>query len=654
MIPDSDTDTPSGTSAGASPGIPGTGPEARPPAGQEAGQEAVRGLLLSRPPFDGLPAAELDGLAASVTVRRLPAGAVLVEPGGTVAAVSLVAAGALEVQAPSGELLSRRGEGEAAGVQAVLEGAPAGNRITALEDTLLYDIPAAEFRRLRATHPAVARFFAPPGSERRRDTPAAPPAGWDGPAGLLGRRLADLIRREPVVVAPEASIAEAARRMRQADISCLPVVAADRLVGIVTDRDLRNRVLAAGLDPSLPVSAVMTPEPTRVEDTALLFEAQILLARHRIHHLPVLRGGRLVGVVTGTDLLRAQGRSFAFLATDVGTREDAAGIAEALRPLPQLVHDLVQTGASAYGIGHAVSALTDAATLRLVELAERRLGPPPVPYAWMALGSQARQEQTVRSDQDNALVIDDAYDPAAHGDWFARFAALVCEGLAAAGYELCPGDMMARNPAWRMPLAAWKETFGRWIRTPEPEALMKASVFFDMRAVAGHAPLVEELQRTVLAVARGNRLFLGHMTGAAMTHRPPLGFFRNLVLIPGGEHRHSLDMKHAGLVPIVDLARLYALDAGLPPVNSRDRLVAAGEAGTVSASGAHDLIDALDFLGLVRLRHQARLLAAGRPPDNYVLPEELSPFDRGHLKDAFAVVKSMQAAALAAYRGGRG
>ncbi len=613
---------------------------------------ATRTFLSRLPPFDALPDDALEACADAASVRRLAAGAVLHRAGEPVEALHIVASGALEAVAPDGQLLSRIGEGEAVGVQSLLSGGVARATVTAIEDTVLHAVPAALFHRLRAAHPALAAFFAPHGADRLRRAGAVA-AGPEG-APLTARRVGDLVRRAPVTVQPGASVADAVLLMEQFDVSCLPVVEAGRLVGILTDRDLRNRVLAGGRPVEAPVATVMTADPIRVEADAWLFQAQILMLRNRLHHLPVLRDGSLAGVVTSTDLLRTHLRSVVFLAGEIGEQEGAEGIAGALQGLPGMVQDLVEGGSGAYAIGHAVSCLADAATLRLIELAQRRLGPAPVPYLWLALGSQGRNEQTARTDQDNALILDDGYDPAAHGAWFAAFADFVCDGLATAGYVHCPGLIMAKTPAWRMTLTAWRRTFARWIDEPDPAALLNASVFFDMRPVAGDATLFERLQEPVLARAKGAGLFLAHLAGNAMTHQPPLGLFRNLVLISGGEHHRSLDMKLSGLVPIVDLARVHGLAAGVAKANSRDRLAAAGEAGRLSREGARDLMDALEFLGLVRLRHQVRRMRAGRPPDNYLLPEELSPFERGHLKDAFAVVKAMQAGALATYRGGWG
>lgn len=613
----------------------------------------IRDFIAAHHPFDLLPDTEVTALARLISVRYLRRGAVLMTPGEKVDALSIVRSGALETRDPDGALLARAGEGELAGLRALLRGGLAVNHIVAIEDSLLYQVPASEFHRLRDEHASFAYHFSPTGGDRLRG--ARVTAGTDDSSGLTTRRVGELVKRDPVVISRAATIQEAAAKMAAAGVSCLLVVDDDRLCGIITDRDLRSRVVAVARSPQEPVAAIMTPDPLSVPATAWLFQAMLLMSRHAIHHLPVQRAdGRPAGVITVTDLLRNQARSPALVAGDIYQRKDPEGIGQALTVIPDIVHDLVASGASSYAIGHAISSLADAATIRILQLAEEKFGPPPVPYLWLAVGSQGRNEQTARSDQDNCMVLSDDYDAAAHGDYFAQLATYVCHGLATAGYILCPGEVMAMNPKWRQTLRGWKSTFGRWIDEPEPKALMYSSVFFDMRPIAGDMSLFEGLHTHVLKKAQGSRLFLGHLTGNALTHRPPLGFFRNLVLISGGEHDHALDLKHTGIVPIVDLARIYALDGGLPQVNTKDRLEAACEMAKVSREGARDLIDALEFLGLVRLRHQARLIRDGQSADNYLRPEELSSFERSHLKDAFTVVKNMQSGASSTYRGGLG
>ena len=341
------------------------------------------------------------------------------------------------------------------------------------------------------------------------------------------------------------------------------------------------------------------------------------------------------------------------LAGEIHKHTTVAGLAQ-LRPRIQaLQRHLADAGTSAYSTGHIVTAITDAFTVRLIQLALERLGPPPVDYVWVAAGSQARSEQTAQSDQDNCLVLSDDYDEALHGDWFKAFARFVCDGLAACGYIHCPGEMMAMTDQWRQPRARWAQYFSQWVDTPDPMALMLTCVFFDLRAIHGRSELLETLRQQVLERTRGNSLFLAHMVGNALKHRPPLGLFGNITRIRGGEHGGTIDLKHSGIVPIVDLARLFALAGGGAAVNTQDRLEVAALSGEVSAQSARDLGEALEFISRLRIGHQARQMAQGKAPDNFLALQELSNFERSHLKNAFGVVQTVQGVLGQRYQSGR-
>ncbi|MGI9437094.1 MAG: putative nucleotidyltransferase substrate binding domain-containing protein, partial [Geminicoccaceae bacterium] len=286
----------------------------------------------------------------------------------------------------------------------------------------------------------------------------------------------------------------------------------------------------------------------------------------------------------------------------------------------------------------------DALTRRLLEMAEGELGPPPVPYLWLACGSQGRQEQTGVSDQDNCLFLDDGYQPKEHKSYFERLARAVSDGLDACGYYHCPGDMMATNPRWCQPVSIWRHYFRGWIAEPDPMAQMLASVMFDLRPISGTSVLFEGVQADTLKRARKNSIFRAHMISNSLKHTPPLGLFRGFALIRRGEHKDTLDLKLNGVVPIVDLARVYALEAGIDKVNTRERLLFAREAGSVSESGFRDILDAYDLIAITRLRHQANQVRVGEKPDNFVLPSVLSDLERNHLRGAFLVVKTLQSA----------
>ena len=476
-------------------------------------------------------------------------------------------------------------------------------------------------------------------------------AAGDPYATLMSQPLRSLLRHAPVTVSPGTSVAEAAARMRTHGVSSVLLVdASGRLRGIATDRDLRNRVLAVGADPALPVEAIATARLQVAQADAPAFEALLAMARHSIHHVPVLDGDKPIGLVTHTDLQQRLASSAVHLAATLHREQDVAGLARGVQAVPQLLRDLVAADASARATGQMVTAVTDAATIRLLQLAEAALGPPPVPYVWVAAGSQARQEQTARTDQDNALVMADGYDASAHGSYFRELARFVNDGLNACGYVYCPGEMMARTDAWRQPVSTWRSLFRRWTSTPEPKALMLTSVFFDLRAVHGDAALLEGLRREVLETTRGNRLFLAHLAANALKMRPPIGLFGQISTTREGDRRDLVDLKMGGLAPIVDLARLHALSLGDMAVNTHERLQTTGAGAEISEGAAHDLRDAFEFIGMARLRHQVRRLEAGEAPDNLVSLGELSHLERRQLKDALQVVNELHQVLAQRYR----
>jgi CBS domain-containing protein len=358
----------------------------------------------------------------------------------------------------------------------------------------------------------------------------------------------------------------------------------------------------------------------------------------------VVEAGKLVGILTQTDLTRFQATSSAALIQEIAAAPDTATLARIVRRIPELLVQLVAAQNPHQVVTRLITDIGDATTRRLLALAEAKLGPPPVPYLWLACGSQGRQEQTGVSDQDNCLILDDAATPDDDA-YFAELAKFVSDGLDEAGYFYCPGDMMATATRWRQPVRVWREYFANWIAKPSPEAQMLASVMFDLRPIGGHFSLFADLQEETLAAASKNSIFVAHMVSNSLKHQPPLGLFRGFATVRSGEHKNTIDLKHNGVVPVTDLGRVYALKGRLTEVNTRARLLAAIEAGSVSATGGRDLIDAYDMIAQTRLEHQAAQIQRGEKPDNFMAPSDLSDFERSHLRDAFVVIKTMQNAA---------
>lgn len=606
------------------------------------GPDAPQGRLVDRlarfAPFDLLPPdrhAELEH--ELVRVAAAP-GETIFEQGEVLRGLYVILSGQVDVRTAQGEVVSRRGEGEAMGERGLLRDGRAmlGARAVTAAELLL--LPAPLFRRLLDAEPALARWFG--------RAVAAEPGEDSGPyaAGLTALQVADLMARAPLTAPPGTPVAEIAKLMRAASVSSILVTEGERLAGIVTVHDLTNKVLAEGLSGDLPVERAMTPEPLTILPDATGLDAMIAMTGRRINHLPVVdRRGRLVGMVGRTDLFRRQAATASSMAGELVAAPDADAMAAVFARLPELLGVLVAANARPAAICRRVTDLADAATRRLLQLAEARLGPAPVPYLWAACGSQGRREQTGVSDQDNCLILDDAATPADDG-YFQALARIVSDGLNQAGFVYCPGDMMATTDRWRQPRRVWQGYFAAWIAQPDEMAQMLASVMFDLRPIAGDMSLFDDLHAQTLAMARGNSIFLRHMIGNALKHAPPLTLFRGLSTIRSGAHRNTLDLKIAGVIPVVDLARIYALRGGIEAVNTRERIVAARDLGVISRTGAHDLLDAYDLIAETRLRHQAAQIARGAAPDNYLAPEALSDLERSHLRDAFLVVKTMQSA----------
>ncbi|MGB4335668.1 MAG: DUF294 nucleotidyltransferase-like domain-containing protein [Chromatiaceae bacterium] len=614
----------------------------------------IRDFLASHHPFDLLPGGALDRLPKKLSVRYFRRGLEFPPKDADQAYLYILRRGAVELRNPSGDLLSKLAEGDLCTTDCLKVDVTLTLTGSTAEDTLCYLLTCADLAKLRADYPDFATFFDHSQRERLRkalDLMQLEPTTSGGT--LMTVNIRDFVAGRKVTSVPlEASIRAAATAMSEDRVASIFVMDGERLAGIITDRDLRTRCIAAGLSFEEPVTRIMTTQLHTITSGTLAFHALITMTRLNVHHLPVLEDGRVIGMLSTSDLVRFQSANSVYMVGDIRKARDLEALVALSAKVSNLQVQLVRSGATTDQVGQAVSAVTDAITTRLLEMAEQELGPPPVPYAWMAAGSQARREQSSHSDQDNALLIADHMKPDDDA-YFAALARIVNDGLNACGYVYCPGNVMASNPKWRQPLRMWRKYFNSWIERPEPLALMHSSIFFDLRAIHDPEGMVGELREHVLDLSRANRIFIGYMVANALKHRPPLGFFRNFVLVSGGNHDKTLDLKHRGTVPIIDMARVYALTTGQPAVNTTERLEQAAKSQAVSQDGAANLIDALELIGALRLRHQAEQLRQGQKADNFLAPDSLSGLERGHLKDAFSLINTMQDYLEQRYQAGR-
>ncbi|RAP43112.1 histidine kinase [Rhodovulum viride] len=588
-------------------------------------------------PFDMVPAAALETLGPSLTRIAAEAGQTLSYEGERLEALLVIESGTVEIETDGSGPVALRGPGDVIGERGLLRLGRATLTARVSEDAVLIRLPKEQFYDLIDEVPAFAAWF-------QRAAPARPADSGADAAGLTALKVSDLMTRTPVTCPVGVAVRDVARLMRDKGISSVILMEGETPAGIVTVRDLANKVLAEGLDGTTPVARVMTSDLITIAPDALGLDALMRLADHNISHLPVAECGRIVGLIGRTDLFRQQAATASHMIAEIVDADSAAEMARVVAQVPSLLAQLVSAGAGASAITRRITDITDAITRRLLVLAEAELGPPPVPYLWLACGSQGRREQTGQSDQDNCLILDDAVEPGQDA-YFLALAKFVSDGLDACGFVYCPGDMMATNPRWRQPRRVWRDYFAGWIAQPDNQAQMLASVMFDLRPIHGETALFRDLQAETLAMARKNSIFVAHMVSNSLKHTPPLGLLRGFALIRSGEHKDTVDLKHSGVVPVVDLGRVYALRGELQAVNTRERLEAARETGVISKAGAHDLIDAYDFIAETRLRHQAAQIRAGARPDNFMPPAQLSELERNHLRDAFMVIKTMQSSA---------
>ncbi|WXL25799.1 DUF294 nucleotidyltransferase-like domain-containing protein [Ectopseudomonas mendocina] len=602
----------------------------------------IRDHLARFPPFDSLPEDTLNSIATQVEVAYFKAGTEILEYGAAIHDLHYLRSGAVEIYRRSGELYNRLSEGDIFGQVGLLRSNKVRFPATAIEDSLVYFIPEATFTQLCEEHDGFAEFVEADGQSRLKSAVKNQNKGSD----LTQLKVQSLITRPAVSVAQDTPIQQAAQVMTEQSVSSLVITDTEddsaSMVGILTDRDLRTRVLAAGLSGQTPVSDVMTPDPITLRSSDSVFSAMLCMLRNNIHHLPILHQQRTVGLLNLSDIIRYESQNSLYLVNAIFNQTSVEGLQSLLPELRGSFVRMTNELATAHMIGSAMSSIGRAFTQRLLELAEQQYGPPPVSYCFMVAGSMARDEQLILTDQDNALVLSDRYDPALHGEYFSQLATFVCDGLAACGYSYCKGGIMASNPQWRQPLRVWRELFTQWIEQPNAKALLNSSIFFDLDGVYGKTALVENLKDLLANKASQSPAFLAAMARNALNRTPPLGIFRTFVMETDGRQKHLINLKGRGTAPLTDLIRVHALACGSRAQNSLERIDDISKTKLLQPEALEQLRYALEYLSMVRIRHQARDVSEGREPDNYIEPENVSAADRHNLKEAFQVLNRAQ------------
>jgi CBS domain-containing protein len=579
-------------------------------------------------PFDSLADEAFATAARQLEIAYHPRGARLIVAGGEPSkSLWIIRKGVVRLER-QGQTAATLEEGDLFGYPSLLAG-KASFDVFAEEDLLAYRLPEDVFREL-LSEPSFTRFFTMALASRLRNSLPRPSEARL--AVDFHRPIEHLLHRDPVTIKGSATVGEAARLMRDEGVSSV-LVEADGW-GIVTDRDLRSRILAEGRSVDVRIGEVASfPLRTLPAETPV-YSAWLTMLEERVKHLPVTRDGRIVGVLTDVDLLRNQTHGPLFAFKRVERLPDRTALRGYSEDLHRMADVLLSSGLDAVPIARLVSRVNDALLARILDWARADLGEPPQRFAWICFGSEGRYEQTLLTDQDNALLWEE--DSPGAAAYFGPLSERVIEDFKSAGFPECAGGYMATK--WRGPLAEWKERFRSWIEEPEPQALLRSSIFFDLRRVAGDLPLDPIF--AILRTAPSHAPFLARLAATALEFRPPLTLFRTVKEEEGG-----VDVKKGGLMPISGLARAYALEAGSSETNTLDRLHAAAAAGLLPETDAENLREAYGFLLQLRLKHQLRDLDAGYPPSSRVKLESLSAMERSQLKDVFHAVHEAQTAA---------
>ncbi|EKP0308895.1 CBS domain-containing protein [Aeromonas veronii] len=595
-------------------------------------------------PFDQLPLHLQQCIAKTVRISYLGHGESLpFDINAEERYLYVVRTGALEQRMANGVLRARLGPDDLFGFT-FLESTP-GNpadcyNVTAIDDTLLYQIPHSKLKQLLNDHPQYANLFAAQARERLQ---SALNVVWsDNDKGLFMRRVSDIHSGKIAVVDQNMSIQDVAREMRLVcRTSTAVVMAAGKLIGIITDRDMTLRVIAEGVSSALPISHIMTKDPITIHPDELVLKAASLMMQHNIRGLPIVREHEVLGLLTTSHLVHNHRVQAIFLIEKIKYCESVDALSALTVERQAIFEALVEGNVPGENIGQVMALIMDAYCHRLLQMGEARLGPPPCDYVWLAAGSQARNEVHMLSDQDSAIVMaDQATEHDRH--YFRHLAMFVCNALDRCGYPLCSGHFMAAAHKWCQPMSTWKEYYRKWIGNPEYDKLLNASVFLELRALHGNTALCDELQQHLNTLIAQHPSFTRALTRDAIETQPPLGIFKNLVLEKDGHDTPVLNIKRYALTLIIDLARIYGMAAGCTLTGTEERFMYALQQQLLSEESYKNIIGAYRFTLQVRYQHQLNALKQGLPADNLIRPDQFGSFERKHLKDAFRIIGELQ------------
>lgn len=632
----------------------------------ETNSKKVGNFLKTIPPFNLLPEMAIQELVLTLAIDHYEKGeTILNQEGPPNEFLYIIQTGGVKllIAEPDGsggeKLVDIRGPKEIFGIFSLLSNSSSTFKIVAEQDTACYLINKKVFKRLLANYPDVLLYFTMGPSKGNRASGPSP--GSESPTAVLPSELDSFlfsgrineIMHTPVLSCPAAeTVMGAARMMNQQKAGSIIVV--DQMnfpVGIVTDGDLRGKVIAAGLPSQTPVKAIMSHPVYSIAPNAFAFEALLAMIRTRFKYLTVMEEDQLVGIVSERDLMISQGNNPVALIKEIQQAGSLNQVIQIRKNMDRTLRTLMERGSRAKEICELITLFNDQLTQKVIRLSEEEMireeaGPPPVPYSWVAFGSEGRGEQTLTTDQDNAIVFEDVrpFEEKATQKYFLRLAEKIVSGLEQCGFARCTGGIMASNPQLCQPLRVWKEKYKKWIYDREitSQELIIASIFFDLRTIYGPDEFVFEIKEMIVAYLEQSNNFIPTLALTALEHKVPISFFNRLVVEKSGEYKNKLNIKLHGLIPLVDSLRTLSLSQKMLKTNTLERIDGLVEKGVLPASDGDDLRDAFNLMMLLRIHHHVDLLNQGKEADNYIHPAKLSSIHRTMLKTSFNAIDRVQ------------
>ena len=548
----------------------------------------------------------------------------------------LIRSGLYDLVDAKGDVVKRLAQGDYFGYPSLLTGEAIQNRLQVQKEGIVYMLAQTHFDFLRHQYKPFEQYFVRAHANRLLSSHyKSKNDSWSE------RRISELMTRTAITLAPDASIRQTAKKMKKHGVSSIMITEHAILVGVVTDRDLRNRVLADEVDPQDAVSSIMSAKPKFIFENNRVFSALHLMLKYNIHHLPVLdENHKPLGMLTSTDLLRQQKSDPVQLIGRIYKAHSIADLKRYAGEIPELLRSFSYNIEDISLIGKLLSGLTDALTSRLIHLFQEENGAAPTSFCFICFGSQAREEQTLHSDQDNGLLLPDDLSEQ-HQAYFKHMGEFVCEQLVECGIRRCPGNIMASSDECRMSVSQWCERFFKWIKSPTPNAMLNCKIFFDLRFIEGSNALYSGFCEQLNRISR-DELFYAAMATDIRASSVPIGLFNKLKTQKNDNNHKYIDLKKRGVVIINDIVRLYALKAGIKRANTQERLDALLKHKLLNKDDIYNLKDCWRFL--TQLRFSTQINEEGLP-SNCINPDKLTSLERHQLKEAFYLVKQAQQAA---------